>query len=341
MYQDFHHLKELPFELTPNPRYLFLPAQHREALSTLEYGLSTGKSLTLLIGEVGTGKTTLLRAALESDHCRHVTCVYVSNPTLKRDEFVELLSQQFDLSSKAGLSKATLLKELEATLRERRRAGRITALVVDEAQSLSDELLEEVRLMANIETTTEKLLPVVLAGQPELRDRLNQPNLRQLKQRVTLSCEIAPFNQRETAVYIATRIRVAGGDAARLFTREAVMLIHEHARGIPRTISVVCDNALLTAFGLGRACVDSQMVAEVIRDFDLGVVNDDFSRVVEEMPAEQEVAADETFPAVAAARRAAPESPQPRLVDDTRAVPVDERAMFSSSNRRRFSLFGR
>ena len=338
MYQDFHHLKELPFELTPNPRYLFLPAQHREALSTLEYGLSTGKSLTLLIGEVGTGKTTLLRAALESDHCRHVTCVYVSNPTLKRDEFVELLSQQFHLSSRAGLSKATLLKELEATLRERRSAGRITALVIDEAQSLSDELLEEVRLMANTETTTEKLLPVVLAGQPELRDRLNQPNLRQLKQRVTLSCEIVPFSQRETAVYIATRIRIAGGDAARLFTREAVMLIHEHSRGIPRTISVICDNALLTAFGLGRPCVDSQMVAEVIRDFDLGVVRDDVSSLSEEMPAEREAAADETLPAVAAARGPAPEPPQPRLLDDTR---VDERAMFSSSGRRRFSLFGR
>ena len=341
MYQDFHRLRELPFELTPNPRYLFLTAQHREALSTLEYGLSTGKGLTLLIGEVGTGKTTVLRAALQSERCRHVTCVYVTNPTLKRDEFIELLSEQFNLSAKAAVSKAALLKELEATLRERRSRGHITALVIDEAQTLSDELLEEVRLMANTETTTEKLLPVVLAGQPELRDRLNQANLRQLKQRVTLSCEITPFNQRETAMYIATRIRIAGGEAARLFTREAVMLIHEHSRGIPRTISVMCDNALLTAFAMGRPCVDSQMVAEVIKDFDLGVIRYDFADSSEEVPAERDAVVDEATTTAVITRVPPSEPPQPRPLDDDRSAPLDERPMFSSSGRRRFSLFNR
>jgi general secretion pathway protein A len=339
MYQDFHGLRELPFELTPNPRYLFLTAQHREALSTLEYGLSTGKGLTLLIGEAGTGKTTLLRASLQSERCRHVTCVYVSNPTLKRDEFVEMLSAQFNLGAKAAASKAVLLKELEATLRERRSRGHITALVIDEAQSLTDELLEEIRLMANTETDTEKLLPVVLAGQPELRDRLNQPGLRQLKQRVTLSCEITPFNQRETATYIAQRVRIAGGEAARLFTREAVMLIHEHSRGIPRTISVMCDNALLSAFALGRPSVDSQMVAEVIRDFDLGVVRYDFAPPAqEEEPVEREPTA-ELNVAPAATPRAQAIEPLQSLGDEV--GPADERPMFSASNRRRFSLFGR
>jgi general secretion pathway protein A len=141
--------------------------------------------------------------------------------------------------------------------------------VIDEAQSLTDELLEEVRLLANIESATEKLLPLVLAGQPQLRDRLNDPALMQLKQRVTLRCEVAPFNVHETAAYIAARIRTAGGDATRLFTRDAVVLIHEHSGGIPRTISVMCDNALLTCFGLGLDTVNEKMILEVVRDFDL------------------------------------------------------------------------
>lgn len=272
MYERFFGLRELPFELTPNPRFLFLPRQHREALSTLEYGLLSAKGVTALIGEAGTGKTTLLHAALESDRCRDVTCVYMMNPTLTRAEFVETLSSRFGLSSHASSSKAGLLKELEAVLRERRARGQITALVIDEAQSLSSELLEEIRLLANSETTTEKLLPLVLAGQPELRNRLNEPGLRQLKQRVTLRCQIGPFTQHETAAYIAARIRIAGGDAAKLFTREAVMLIHEGSGGIPRTISVMCDNALLTGFGLGRQPVDSAIVAEVAHDFDLGEI---------------------------------------------------------------------
>src|ERR1700676_381523 len=270
MYQHFYGLRELPFELTPDPRYLFLTRQHREALSTLEYGLFSGKGITALIGEAGTGKTTLIHAALGSERCQNVSCVYLNNPALTRQEFVEALSRRFGLSAHAGSSKAALLEELEPVLRERRARGQITALVIDEAQSLSGELLEEIRLLANSETATEKLLPLVLAGQPELRDRLNEPGLRQLKQRVTLRCEIVPLTQHETAAYIAQRIRTAGGDAARLFTRQAVVLIHERSRGIPRTISVMCDNALLTGFGLGRQPVDSEVVLDVAHDFDLG-----------------------------------------------------------------------
>src|SRR5688572_14410467 len=269
MYQHFYGLRELPFELTSNPKYLFLTRQHREALSTLIYGLSSAKGVTALIGEAGTGKTTLLHAALRAEQCRNVNCVYLMNPTLTREEFVEMLSVRFELSAHAARSKAALLNELEVVLRERRSRGEITALLIDEAQSLSHELLEEVRLLANSETTTQKLLPLVLAGQPELRDRLNEVGLRQLKQRVTLRCEIAPFTQQETAAYIAWRIRTAGGDAAKLFTREAVMLIHERSGGIPRTISVICDNALLTGFGLGRQPVNYEVVLEIVNDFDL------------------------------------------------------------------------
>jgi general secretion pathway protein A len=270
MYQSFFGLRELPFEITPNPKYLFLSAQHREAMSNLQYGLSSSKALTVLIGEAGTGKTTLLHAALASDRCRNISCVHISNPTLTRTEFVEMLAQRFALSPRAAESKTALLSELEALLIERRSQGEIVALVVDEAQSMSNELLEEIRLLANCETETDKLLPLVLAGQPELRDRLNQAGLRQLKQRVTLRCEIQPFRLEETATYIATRVKIAGGQASKIFTREAVMAIHQRSGGIPRTISVICDNALLTAFGLGRQQIDRAIVADVIRDFDLG-----------------------------------------------------------------------
>jgi general secretion pathway protein A len=269
MYQQYFGLRELPFDLTPNPRYLFLTHQHREALSTLVYGLSTGKGLTLLIGEVGTGKTTLLHAALQSDKCRHVMTINVTNPTLTRQEFFELLAVQLELSANATRSKAAFLTELNVLLRERRQRGQVTAIVVDEAQSLSAKLLEEIRLLANNETSTAKLLALVLAGQPELRDRLNTPELRQLKQRVTLRSELVPFSLNDTAAYIATRIRVAGGEAWRVFTREAVTVIHQRSGGIPRTINVICDNALMTGLALGKQPVDVATVMEVVRDFDL------------------------------------------------------------------------
>ena len=273
MYQRFYGLRELPFELTPNARYLFLPPSHREALSTIQYGLSSAKPITVVIGEAGTGKTTLLHAALESERCRHVECVYLNNPALTRDEFIELLASRFALSDRAAHSKAALLDELEPLLRGRRAQGQVTALVVDEAQSLSVELLEEIRLLANSETATDKLLPVVLAGQLALRDRLNEPGLRQLKQRIALRCEIAAFTLQETAMYIAARIRIAGGEASRLFTRDSVMLIHDRSEGIPRMINVLCDNALVTGLATGRSPVDRDIVQDVARDFDLLAAN--------------------------------------------------------------------
>ncbi len=267
MYQRFYGLRELPFELTPNPKFLFLTPRHKEALSNLQYGVSSAKSLTVLVGEAGTGKTTLLRAVLESEENTRVQWVYLNNPLLTREDFVRTLAKRFGLGREAGLSKSAFVEGLERALVERRACGETTVLVVDEAQSLSYELLEEIRLLANIETSTEKLLVVILAGQPEFAERLNEPGLRQLKQRVALRCEIAPFQISETAAYIGSRIRTAGGEA-QLFTREAVMAIHEHSRGIPRTINVICDNSLLSAFALGRPQVDREIVLEVVRDFD-------------------------------------------------------------------------
>jgi general secretion pathway protein A len=338
MYVQFYSLRELPFELTPNPRFLFMTARHREALSNLQFGLSTNKPLTVLIGEAGTGKTTLLRAALESDMCRHVRTVYINNPALKRDEFVELLARSFELSENAAKSKTVMLAELEAVLKGCRQRGDAVALVVDEAQALSDELLEEIRLLANIETAEEKLLPLVLAGQPELAARLNQVHLRQLKQRVSLRCEIEPLDLSETAAYVAARIRAAGGEPLKLFTREAVSLIHQRSRGVPRTISVICDNTLLSGFALGIQPVTRAVVAEVCRDFDFS----------------EPQAADQLRP-LSAPSPASPERPQFITSSDASASPSaarsesPARSSVEASNsvagksvkRSRFSIFGR
>lgn len=266
IYERFYGLADRPFELTADLKYLFLTKRQREALSNLQYGLISARSLTLLVGEAGTGKTTLLRAALESERCRHVRCIYLNNPVLRTDDFLRVLALKFDLGAQAAESKPFLLERLELMLRERHESGEITALVIDEAQSLSVELLEEVRLLANIETPTAKLLPLILAGQPALAARLEEPNLRQLKQRVTLRCELQPYDLAETGAYIASRIRTAGGEPSNVFSREAVALIHQYSGGIPRTISVICDNALITGMVLGRQPVNRAVIMEVCQD---------------------------------------------------------------------------
>jgi general secretion pathway protein A len=268
MYEAYFGLDERPFELTPNPRFLYMTAPHREALTTLEYGLSGRTGIAVLIGEAGTGKTTLVHAALHSQNTRQSLAVYLNNPSLTRDEFVEFLAAGFGLSADAARSKTRCLYELTEVLAKRHQARHMSALVIDEAQCLPDVLLEEIRLLANIESASEKLLSIILAGQPEFADRLNQSSLRQLKQRVGLRCALRPLRHDETTAYIAARIAVAGGKTERIFTREAIDTVHECAGGIPRTISVICDNALVTAFALDRRPVDTDVVLEVCRDFD-------------------------------------------------------------------------
>ena len=273
MYEEFFGFSRRPFDLTPNPKFLVLTDSHREALSNLEYGIASRKGVTLLLGEAGSGKTTIIRAALERQPQR-VHCVHLHNPTLTRDEFVHMLAARFGLSEDAKRSKTSMLLELEALLKRRRENDEASVLVVDEAQSLPFDLLEEIRLLANIETAEDKLVSVIIAGQPELVDHLNDDSLRQLKQRIALRCELRRLTLQETAVYIAGRIRAADGIDARIFTREAVELIHERSHGIPRTISVIADNALLGGFAAGERPVNSQIVREVCRDFDIYAPHD-------------------------------------------------------------------
>jgi general secretion pathway protein A len=266
MYERFYGLHERPFELTPDPRYLFLSPGHAEALTMLQYGTCRRNGLTLLIGEAGTGKTTLVYAALERQRAENALHVFLTNPALTRDEFFDFLACGFGLSAEARTSKSRFLIELSASLAERSAAGGGAALIVDEAQCLSDAVLEEIRLLGNIETTSQKLLSIILIGQPELGERLNAPALRQLKQRVALRCTLAALDLAETTAYITTRLRVAGGGEPAIFGRAAIAATFAASGGIPRIISVVCENALINGFALGQRPIGVEVIAEVCRD---------------------------------------------------------------------------
>jgi len=308
MYEQYYGLRERPFDLSPNPRFLFLSKGHREALMHLRYGLTGRPGVTVLVGEAGTGKTTLVRAALQASSGQNATIVHLSNPTLTRQEFYEYLASGFGLGQQAAASKSTFLHELERSLTARSADGSILALIVDEAQSLPHELIEEIRLLTNTEANGRSVA-VALVGQPELAARLNEPQLRQLKQRVALRCELSPLDLRDTAAYIAARVRVAGGNAALLFTRDAVIAIHDHSHGIPRLTSVICDNALVSGFAADVKPVGRDLVLEVCRDFEL----------------EQQTVADAAQEPAAKAAAAAGEDPRP---------------LFSGVSRpRRFSFF--
>ncbi len=268
MYESFYGLQERPFDLVPDPRFLYLTGHQREALSNLQYGLTTPRGVTLLLGEAGTGKTTLLRTVLSGLSDSSIKHVILSNPTLTRAEFYEFLAEGFGLGMKNGPSKTRFLLALRSLLEDEAAAGSTPALVIDEAQSLPYELLEEVRLLSNLETTTAKLLNVVLAGQPELAERLNETSLRQLKQRVSLRCQLSSMTLQETAAYISGRIRIAGGHPERVFTRDAITRVYEASGGLPRTVNVVCDNALIGGFAAETRPVTRAIVEEVCRDFD-------------------------------------------------------------------------
>lgn len=328
MYEAFFGLREPPFELTANPRYLLLTPRHREALSILEYAVAGRKGLTLLTGEAGTGKTTLVRAAIAAQATAGERCtICVSNPALTRTEFYELLAAYMGFDAAVGASKSRFLFELDRSVSARDAAGGVTALIIDEAQSLPDELLEELRLLANLETPDRKLLPVVLVGQPELAERLDQPSLRQLRQRIALRCALVPLTLEETGAYVAARIRTAGGQPMQTFTRDAVRVIHEASGGVPRTINIICDNALVTGFALGRRPVDRPLVLEVCRDFDL--LRDDVAKIAS--------------PSAVEPVRSVPSTPIAAVADNAGRAELASRGetdgqMFSTASRRRFGF---
>ncbi len=267
IYLSTHGLRELPFRLTPDPRYLYFTPSHREVMANLHYGIDQGKGLIVVTGEAGTGKTTLLRAMLARLD-RSVLTAGLNHPRLTVDDFYRHLAADFNLD--AGGPRADLLRNLGKLLATRHARGWRTLLVVDEAHGLSVELLEEIRLLLNFETYTEKQLQIVLAGQPELRRLLNSPALRQLKQRISLRCEIKPLRAPEVTAYIRHRLTVAGAERIDLFTTDAEALIYRWSEGIPRLVNNLCDNALLTAYAAKAERVTAEIVSEVAASLDLG-----------------------------------------------------------------------
>ena len=308
MYERFYGLQERPFDLSPNPRFLCFTPQHREALAHLEYGLAGRPGITVIVGEAGTGKTTLVRKALQAA-TGEATVVHLSNPTLTRAEFYEYLAGGFGFGSEASRSKIQFLRDVEQQLEDQTRPR--LALVVDEAQSVPYELLEEIRLLTNAESKDGRSIAVALVGQPELGRRLEEVRLRQLKQRVVLRCTLTPLSLKDTAAYIAGRVKTAGGEATRLFTRDAVIAIHQRSKGIPRVISVICDNALVNGFAADQRPVGVSLVDEVCRSLALPLAESEAQTVV--------------TPPV---RAMAPPGPV------TMSAP-----MFSNVGRRRFSFF--
>lgn len=264
MYSTFFGLKERPFQLVPNPVYLYLSRGHQEALAHLRYAVEHGDGFVEIIGEVGTGKTTLCRVFLENLHAR-IKAAYIFNPKLDAIQLLKAINDEFSISSTAGTTKE-LIDRLNHYLIEKKAAGNKVVIVIDEAQNLSKDVLEQLRLLSNLETTRSKLLQIVLVGQPELRKILNSHALRQLNQRITLRCTLAPLTQDESQQYIFHRIHIAAVHPVISFTHNALKKIWRHSRGIPRRINIVCDRALLTAFTRDRHKITGPIVDLAIKE---------------------------------------------------------------------------
>jgi general secretion pathway protein A len=262
MYLSFYGLTEKPFNATPDPKFLYMSPGHREALAQLLYGTQERKGFLVLTGQVGTGKTTLLHALCQRLNGQSAVS-FVVNSALPFDELLEYVLVDLGVT-KTGDSRAQRLIALNNFLIERERAGQNTVLIVDEAQNLDAMTLEQIRLLSNFETPTSKLLQILLVGQPELKTRLNLPELRQLKQRVGLRCQIPPLTLEETRAYIRTRLRIAGARDIGLFAESAVDRIWAYAGGIPRLINTVCDHCLLFGYADQKRRIDRPVVNRAI-----------------------------------------------------------------------------
>ncbi len=266
MYLEHYGLKEAPFDITPNPRFLFFSPKHREAFNHLLYGIRERKGFVQLTGEVGAGKTTVCRAMMEQLGDRYATAL-ILNPVLDVDHLVKAIAMEFGLNVKS-LDRLETVAALNVFLLEQVEKNREAVLIIDEAQDLSNELLEQVRLLSNLETDDRKLLQIVLMGQPELRDRLNDFGLRQLRQRITVRYHLRPLTRTEVGQYVHHRLQISGANGAPYFTNLALWRIHRYSGGIPRLINAVCDKCLLAGFVQLRDRIDFQMVGKAIRELE-------------------------------------------------------------------------
>ncbi len=264
MYCDFYQMRERPFNVTADPKFLYLNARYREALASLHYGISQRKGFVTLIGEAGTGKTTLLKKLLD-DLDQTTRTVFIFNTNVSFDEILEYIFGEFDLPVHNG-KRLYMLQRLNQFLLEELAKGRNVALLIDEAQDLDYSVLEDLRLLSNLETAKEKILQIVLSGQPELGQKLGNPGLRQLRQRVAVNCRLLPLNREELGEYVQARLTAAGAADPKLFARDAEERIFEISAGIPRLVNIVCDNALVIGYALGKKRIGADVVNEAAAD---------------------------------------------------------------------------
>ena len=273
MYLEYYGLTEPPFDITPNPRFLFYSARHREAFNHLLYGIKERKGFVQLTGEVGAGKTTLCRALLEqlSSMSAHYATALILNPMMNPEELVKAIAVEYGLPVN-GLDRLDTIGVINQFLLQQAAAGRDTVLIIDESQDLTDDLLEQVRLLSNLETDSRKLLQIVLMGQPELRDRLNRPNLRQLRQRITVRYHLPPLNRLETTQYIQHRLQIAGAKEQLHFTQPALWRLYRYSQGIPRLLNAICDKALLAGYVHQQDRINFRLVSRAVRELE-GTLN--------------------------------------------------------------------
>jgi general secretion pathway protein A len=267
MYHSYYGLVQSPFEMTPDPAFLYLGDTHREGLATLVYGVQARKGFVLLTGEIGTGKTTLLHALL-AQLDRETLSAFIFNPKLEPIDFFRVLFDEFGIEEKCT-TKGEYLLHLNRFLIGRLERDLTTLLIVDEAQTLSLEMLEEIRLLSNLETPTSKLIQILLVGQPELWEMLALPGLRQLRQRIVLRHQLHPFTEEETAAYVQERLRIAGYTGKGVFKNAALRRIHAVSSGTPRLVNIVCDSALLLGFAREKETLGADAITEVARDLGL------------------------------------------------------------------------
>jgi len=271
MYKSFFQLKENPFNVNPNPRYLFLTKEIEEALTGLMYGIHTRKGFITLTGEVGTGKTTLVNRLLDWLHNQRTRTAFLFNSRINSTQLFDFILAEFEIHCDSR-SKSQQLLKLNEWLLDRYRAGETVVLVVDEAQNLSFPVLEEIRLLTNLETSTDKLLQIVLSGQPELEEKLRLPQLRQLRQRIMLRCKTSPLSKEQTHTYILERLRIAGAAGRPIFSPQAMDTVHLYSLGIPRVINLLCEHALVNAFVEQQRPIQPKIVEDVAREFQLDEV---------------------------------------------------------------------
>jgi type II secretory pathway predicted ATPase ExeA len=267
MYRSFFGIRSLPFGSSPDPRFLYVMPQIRETLACLQYGIAARKGFVVMTGEVGTGKTTLLKTVLSTFSKGRVSTAFVFNPRLDVLDFLEFVLTDFGIEP-TNRTKSGMLIQLNRWLVERYREHGVCVIVVDEAQNLSWELLEEIRLLTNLETSSEKLVQIVLSGQPELEEKLRNPAVRQLRQRVSLWCKTRPLTSEETHAYIAERLHIAGASEP-VLTAEAIQLVHHYSKGIPRLINLICEHSLVSAYVEQVKPVPARIIQDVTSELDL------------------------------------------------------------------------